>query len=376
MRTLAGGLAVIAVAVVVVGVAVFLGGARVSPGVSATAGLATSTSDGISAAAGSRPPDARASSSPPGSAASPGTSGSAASPSTSASPAPRGSSAFPAASASPAPAGSSAAASAVTLVGAGDIGVCGSSHDEDTAALVESMPGSIFTLGDNAYDQGTEPQFRDCFGSSWGRFKDRIALPVPGNHEYETADAAGYLAYFGSAAAPDGQTWYSRDLGGWHVVVLDATCDRAPGGCAAGSPQVAWLRADLAASGARCTLALWHQPRFSSGFHGNDAAVAAFWDALSAAGADLVLNGHDHDYERFAPQAPDGIADPGRGITEMVVGTGGAALRPFEGTRANSVARSASAYGVISLTLTADGWSSRFASTDGSFSDVASGACH
>jgi hypothetical protein len=262
------------------------------------------------------------------------------------------------------------------MVGAGDIGVCGSPHDEATAGLVEGVPGTVFTLGDNAYDRGTEQEFRDCFSASWGRFKDRIAFPVPGNHEYETKDAAGYRAYFGAAAAPDGQTWYSRDLGAWHVIVLDATCNLTPGGCGADSPQVRWLRADLAASNARCTLALWHQPRFSSGLHGNDTAVAPFWDALYAAGADLVLNGHDHDYERFAPQAPDGSADATRGITEIVAGTGGAALRPFATTRPNRAAASDRAYGVLQLTLGQDGWSSRFVSTDGSFTDEASGTCH
>jgi hypothetical protein len=262
------------------------------------------------------------------------------------------------------------------LVGAGDIGVCGSPDDEATAALVDRLPGTVFTLGDDAYEQGTEQQFRDCFGGSWGRFKDRITFPVPGNHEYETTGAAGYRAYFGAAATPLGETWYSRDVGSWHVIVLDATCDKVRGGCGLESPQVAWLRTDLAASAARCTLALWHQPRFSSGLHGNDQAVAPFWDALYAAGADLVLNGHDHDYERFVAQAPDGSADEPRGIAEIVVGTGGAALRRFETTRPNRAAGADTAHGVVQLTLGEGRWSSRFIPTEGSFSDEASGACH
>jgi 3',5'-cyclic AMP phosphodiesterase CpdA len=262
------------------------------------------------------------------------------------------------------------------LVGAGDIARCDGTDDEATAALVERTPGVVFTLGDNAYESGTAQEFRDCFGSSWGAFKDRIAFPVPGNHDYATDGAAGYLGYFGSAAAPGGTTWYSRDVGAWHVIVLDSTCEALDGGCASDSAQLDWLRADLAASAARCTLALWHQPRFSSGYHGNDPAVAPFWDALHAAGADLVLNGHDHDYERFAPQDPGANPDPARGITEIVIGTGGAPLREFGAPVANSVVRSSVSPGVLTLVLGAGGWTYRFDSTDGMFSDQGTGTCH
>ena len=188
------------------------------------------------------------------------------------------------------------------LVGAGDIALCDGTNDEATAALLAERPGVVFTLGDNAYDDGSAEDFRDCFGPSWGRVKDRIELPVPGNHEYDTRDAAAYKDYFGERAVRDGATWYSVDLGAWHVVVLDSTCNRVEGGCGPDSPQLAWLRDDLAASDAKCTLALFHHPRFSSGDHGSDDDVAPFWDALYAAGADLVLNGHEHDYERFAPR--------------------------------------------------------------------------
>ena len=264
----------------------------------------------------------------------------------------------------------------VILVGAGDIGRCDRATDEDTAALVEERPGIVFTLGDNAYDHGSAGDFRDCFGSSWGRLKDRIELPVPGNHEYDTDDAAGYKEYFGERAVRDGATWYSVDLGSWHVVVLDSTCDRVAGGCGPDSPQVAWLRDDLAASDARCTLALFHHPRFSSGEHGSDDDVAPFWDVLYEAGADLVLNGHEHDYERFAPQDPAGNADAERGIMQLVVGTGGTELREFEDPVANSQLRSSLAYGVIELRLAQNGWRWQFHSTDNSFSDAGAGHCH
>ena len=161
------------------------------------------------------------------------------------------------------------------------------------------------------------------------------------------------------------------------MIALDANCREITGGCGQGSPQLRWLRQDLRESDARCTLALWHQPRFSSGEeHGNDPSVAPFWDALYAAGADLVLNGHDHDYERFAPQDPDGNRDRERGITEIVVGTGGGELRGMGGTKPNSLVRQGHLLGVIQVTLHADGWSTQFLSTDGSFADESSGACH
>ncbi len=281
-------------------------------------------------------------------------------------------------SASPAPSGEPSAPPAddPILIGTGDIARCGTNADEQTARLVEDHEGIVFTLGDNAYDSGSAAEFRDCYGPTWGRVKDRTELPVAGNHDYGTPNAAGYRDYFGRRAAPDGDTWYSRDIGDWHVIVLDANCTEVTGGCGQGSPQLRWLRQDLRASDAACTLALWHQPRFSSGEHGNDPAVAPFWDALYEAGADLVLNGHDHDYERFAPQDPDGDRDPERGIVAIVVGTGGGEMRPVGPRVANSIVRQGNLLGVIQVTLHADGWSWRFLSTDGSFTDEGSDRCH
>ncbi len=262
------------------------------------------------------------------------------------------------------------------LVGAGDIAVCGRPDDEATADLIDGIPGIVFALGDTAYDSGSEAELRDCYGPSWGRFKDRTGFAVTGNHDIRTDDGAPLIAYFGDAAARDGVTWFSEDVGAWHLIVLDTNCGHLDGGCGPDSAQVRWLRDDLAASGARCTLAMWHHPRFSSGTHGNDKDVAPLWDVLYAAGADLVLNGHDHDYERFYPQDPEGRPDADRGITEIVVGTGGAELRGFEKTAPNAVARSSDAHGVIELTLAADGWAFRFVSTDDTFSDQGRGVCH
>lgn len=277
---------------------------------------------------------------------------------------------------SPSPAVSPTPAGDPVLIGAGDIARCDGSGDEATAGLLERTPGIVFTLGDNVYDSGSAAQLRDCYGPSWGRLKDRTGFAVAGNHDYLTDDGAPFREYFGRAAVRDGVTWFAEDVGAWRVIVLDANCGEPRGGCGPDSPQLDWLRDDLAASDARCTLALWHQPRFSSGQHGDEPAVGSFWDALHAAGADLVLNGHDHDYERFAPQDPKGEPDPARGITQIVVGTGGAALRDFGALAPNAVVRSNVAFGVLELTLGPSGWGFRFISTDGSFSDQGRGACH
>ena len=263
-----------------------------------------------------------------------------------------------------------------TLLAAGDIASCASNGDEQTAALLDTLPGTVLTLGDIAYDDGSTDQFGRCYLPSWGRFRDRT-YPVPGNHDYHSAGANGYYGFFGPRAGQPGKGWYSFDLGRWHLVALNSNCDEV-GGCQPGSEQERWLRADLAAHAKdRCVLAYWHEPRFSSGRHGNDKRFAAFWDDLYRAGAELVLNGHDHDYERFAPQTPDGRADPDRGIREFVVGTGGANLRHFRAVEPNSEVRDNSSLGVLELDLQPRGYSWRFAAASGgSFSDSGSGTCH
>lgn len=208
---------------------------------------------------------------------------------------------------------------------------------------------AVLTLGDNQYEEGTLEQFQQSYDATWGRLK-KLTRPAPGNHDYETGDAAGYFAYFGSRAGDPEKGYYSFDTGEWHAVVLNSNCGEV-GGCEAGSPQERWLRADLQASPAGCTLAYWHHPRFTSGPHGNDDEYVAFWRALYDAGADVVLVGHDHLYERFAPQDPDGRADPERGIRQFTVGTGGKSLYPVEEVHPNSEVRSDDAFGVLLLTL-------------------------
>jgi hypothetical protein len=269
-----------------------------------------------------------------------------------------------------------AAGDTAVLVGAGDIARCSAEGDEATAQLVEGIEGTVFTAGDNAYPNGTEEQFDECYDPTWGRFKARTR-PALGNHDYRTANGAPYFDYFGSAAGEPGRGYYSYDLGTWHIVVLDSNCDHVEGGCDAGSPQERWLRADLDANAAECILAYWHHPRFSSARHGNDIDVAPFWDVLYEAGGEVVVTAHDHTYERFAPQDPEAVADPARGIRQFVVGTGGGPLYQFESIAANSEVRYNESYGVLKLTLGPGSYEWEFLPVgENEFTDTGSGSCH
>jgi hypothetical protein len=265
------------------------------------------------------------------------------------------------------------AAADPVMVGAGDIASCTRSNDEATAELLDSVAGSVFTLGDNAYTKGTAAQFRDCYAPTWGRHLARTH-PSVGNHEYMTKGASGYYGYFGAAAGSKTKGYYSYDLGAWHIVVLNSSC--ADVSCSSTSAQVSWLKTDLAAHPDAHVLAYWHEPRFSSGVHGGNPAVQAFWETLYAAGADIVLNGHDHDYEGFAAQDPWGRADDAHGIREFVVGTGGEDLRVRASTAANSQVFSAT-FGVLKLTLHADSYDWAFVPVAGSsFTDSGTGTTH
>jgi len=263
------------------------------------------------------------------------------------------------------------------LVGAGDIASCSSSGDEATANLLDGISGTVFTLGDNAYDSGTATEYTNCYGPSWGRHKARTK-PSPGNHEYNTTNATGYYGYFGSAAGDPTKGYYSYELGNWHIVVLNSNLSCAVISCAAGSAQEQWLRADLAANTKPCTLAYWHHPRFNSGAdHGNDLDVAPFWDALYEFNADVILNGHEHVYERFAPQTPSAVADPVRGIRQFTVGTGGRSKYTFGTIQPNSEVRDATSYGVLKLTLHSNTYDWQFVPVAGSsFTDSGTGSCH
>jgi len=264
--------------------------------------------------------------------------------------------------------------------GQGTTNNCQQAATSDLAVAAD--PTAVLALGDLQYDCGGAQAFAASYGPTWGRL-NAITHPVPGNQEYNTSGtdcpatgtALGYFQYFGSAAGTLGQGWYSFDLGSWHIIALNANCDLVAG-CGKGSPQYAWLQKDLASSNATCTLAFWHQPRFSSGSHNNDGQMDDAWKALYAAHADVVLNGHDHLYERFAPQDPNQNADPG-GITEFIVGTGGDDHGSFDTSiEPNSQIRDATSFGVLEMTLHPKGYDWQFVPTaGGTFTDQGSASC-
>jgi 3',5'-cyclic AMP phosphodiesterase CpdA len=263
-----------------------------------------------------------------------------------------------------------AAPGGAVVMAAGDIATPGGARDL-TAALL-GPAGAVLTLGDNAYPDGTFEQFQRLYAPTWGVFRAKT-YPAPGNHDYHTPNASGYKAYFGQRATPAGETWYSFDLGGWHLISLDSNCSEV--GCGPGSPQYAWLEQDLSSNTAQCVLAYWHHPRFSSGEHGSSRASQPFWNLLYQHGGDVVLNGHDHTYERFAALTPDGRPDPG-GIREFVVGTGGAGLYPFGAPEPGSEVRQNSTHGVLQLSLRTTGYDWRFVPVaGGTFSDTGSDDC-
>lgn len=262
-----------------------------------------------------------------------------------------------------------------TVVAAGDIVDCNLAGAEATAKLLDKLPGTVLALGDLAYPDGSDASFK-CYDKTWGRHKARTR-PAPGNHEYHTPGASGYFKYFGDVAGAPGHGYYSFELGSWHIISLDSQCNEV-GGCEKGSPEEKWLRDDLKKSSSNCILAYWHIPLFSSGEeHGNAPEMKAFWEDLYAAGADIVLNGHDHDYERFALQSPEGSPDSTHGIREFVVGTGGKSQRKFRAPLSTTEVRSNSTFGVLRLDLARDSYQWQFIPVaKGDFTDSGNGTCH
>jgi hypothetical protein len=264
-----------------------------------------------------------------------------------------------------------------TVLAAGDIAGCDTSGDEATAAILDANPGGVVApLGDLAYEYGTAAGFANCYAPTWGRHKAR-SRPAVGGHEYLTAGAVPYYDYFGALAGDRTKGYYSYDLGSWHVISLNPVCDEI-GGCGAGSPEERWLQADLAAHPAQCTIAYWHDPRFSSGrVHGSNPTYTAFWQALYDHGADLVLSAHDHIYERFAPQTPAGALDVVHGIREFVVGTGGRSHYRFGKIEPNSELRNNTTFGVLKLDLRPSSYQWRFIPEAGkTFTDAGTTFCH
>ncbi|MEZ4662549.1 MAG: DNRLRE domain-containing protein [Caldilineaceae bacterium] len=261
----------------------------------------------------------------------------------------------------------------VVFVGAGDIADCSRTSDEATALLLDNIPGTVFNIGDSAYPNSSTSDFSNCYEPTWGRHKDRT-YPILGDNEYNSSStAAPYFNYFGARAGNPGEGWYSYDLGSWHIIALNSNCSEA-GGCGPNSPQGQWLQADLAAHPSSCILAIHHEPRFSS--KGGDSGLNDFWTPLYAAGADIVLSGHRHAYERFAQQSPNGAAEPGRGIRQFVVGTGGAGMSGYSSISPNSEARNGSDHGVLKLTLHPTSYDWEFIPIAGrSYTDSGSANC-
>ncbi|MDX1301628.1 metallophosphoesterase family protein [Photobacterium sp.] len=263
------------------------------------------------------------------------------------------------------------------LVGAGDIGECDGIDNEATARLLDVTAGTVFTAGDNVHGDGTLQEFADCYDSSWGRHKPRTR-PTSGNHEYQTVGAADYFSYFGPAAGEPGKGYYSYDIGEWHIIVLNSECHKI-GGCDNDSAQGQWLQADLLQHTNTCTLAYWHQPRFSSGRIGNNPELSDFWQILFDAGAEVVISGHSHGYERFAPQDADGAIDTLQGIRQFVVGTGGVNVVtiPESEIAPNSEVHEGDTHGVIKFTLNPGSYEWEFIPVEGKvFSDSGSASCH
>ena len=264
-----------------------------------------------------------------------------------------------------------AADQSVVFVGAGDIANCevaGGGGARATAALLDNIEGTIFTLGDNAYESGSEKEFRDCFGPTWGRHKARTR-PTLGNHDTIAENGKYYYQYFGENAGEKGKGYYSFDLGAWHIISLNSVKTSAG--------QTKWLKEDLATHPVDCVLAYWHVARFSSGSHGSDPIMSDVWKILYEAGADIVLSSHDHDYERFAPQDYKGKADPEHGIRQFIVGTGGGGVYEWKFKASNSEVKDNTTYGVLKLTLSPGRYAWQFIPMTGkTFHDEGTGVCH
>ena len=278
---------------------------------------------------------------------------------------------------------------ASALIGAGDIGVCDGRGDDSTAAIIDSVlkadsvagvEHAVFTVGDNAYPSGSALQFARCFGTSWGDTTRRIMKwirPALGNHEYQTPGASAHFAYFGDRAGERGKGYYAYDIGEWRAIVLNSeilpisVIDPEEA-----SDQGAWLRAELKKQPKKCTIAYFHRPLWSSGFHGGHAEMRGVFQVLHTAGVDLVLAGHEHHYERFAPMTPAGVIDTVGGITQIIIGTGGAELRGLRTPVANSRSQIQGRYGVLKLTLGAGAWRSAFIDASGRVWDRSGGTCH
>lgn len=261
----------------------------------------------------------------------------------------------------------------IFLSGAGDISICGQDGDDLTAAILEVIPGTIFTLGDNSNEAGRMIEYQRCFGPAWGKFLDRIR-PSAGNHDYVTPGAPNYYAYFGASAGEPGKGYYSYDLGNWHIVVLNSNCGDVA--CGRDSKQIQWLKEDLKAHSTLCTAAYWHHPLWTSYDGGESRTLIPIWEVLYENGVDLVMNGDEHFYERFQPLNPLGTPDPARGIRQFTISTGGAYFRYFEKPHPLSETQITGQFGIMKFTLQEAEYSWEFINTSGEILDQGSANCH
>jgi hypothetical protein len=256
--------------------------------------------------------------------------------------------------------------SMAVLLAAGDIADCTLPNDEQTAAMLDSLPGTVLTLGDNVYPSGTREAYERCYAPGWGRHRART-YPALGNHDYVNGSAAGYFDYFGARAPA---THYAVDVGRWRLIVLNSNIEFEDA-----AQQEAWLRTELVEHPRACTVAVWHHPRFNSGPYGDDPRMDQAWRILQQAGVEVVLSGHEHLYEHFAPQTASGVRDDA-GIREFIVGTGGAALRAFAAVKPNSLVRINDSHGVLALVLRPTSYSWDFVPLSGAVADTGTARCH
>jgi hypothetical protein len=265
-------------------------------------------------------------------------------------------------------------ATTYTLIGAGDIASCSSEADSQTAALIQSTPGTAFTAGDSVYPDGSPTYYTNCYAPAWGAFRFRTR-PVPGNHDYyNNPGANGYFGYFGHKAGPSGRGYYKYDKGTWRVYALTSECVPTS---KCFKNQLAWLKNDLATNPRDCVLAIWHRPRFSTGPHGSSTRMADVFQLLYESGAEMVINGHDHMYERYMPLDGSGNPDPVTGLREFVVGTGGGPLYAFKTESPLIEVRDNTSHGVLRLDLSEGSYTWQFMPAgSGTFSDSGVGTCH
>ena len=259
--------------------------------------------------------------------------------------------------------------SPTVLLAAGDVGLCGSRAAADTGYMLDALAGTILAVGDLAYLHGSAQEYALCYDPVWGRHKDRTR-PAPGNHEYESPGAQPYFDYFGIQAGPPGLGYFSFHAGEWLVLSLNSNI---PVGAA--TAQAQWIRTELTANTARCALAYFHHPLYSSGSNGDNARLAGLWQLLYEQGVDVIVSAHEHMYERYAPMSPDGQRNDARGIRQFIVGTGGSGLYAVQRVHPQSAVQIIS-HGLLKLTLTGQGYDWEFLPVTGGRADAGSDVCH